>query len=315
MPPPRAEGPKSLLVHADAVDACLALPQNRELDLVYIDPPYGVGATMSARTQKGEARGRKKADSGPDAYDDAMQADDLAAMVARAAGAIRERMAPHAALFIHMDQRAVHETKIACDGVLGRGAFGGEIVWEPGNGARGRGVPTTHQTLLIYARRASDRKKLRWDSTSPLLREPFAETSLAMHFKKRDAEGRRYRDRTINGKTYRYYADEGRRLGSVWTDIPAMSANTPILKEGTGYPTQKPLRLLERIVLAASAPGDTVADFMCGSGTTLIAAARHGRAFIGGDASKVAIETTSARLDAEGIPYERLTSSRRAAPR
>ena len=74
------QGQKGLLVHADAVDACLALPQSRRVDLVYIDPPYGVGATMSARTQKGEARGRKKATSGPDAYDDAMQADDLAAM-------------------------------------------------------------------------------------------------------------------------------------------------------------------------------------------------------------------------------------------
>ncbi len=311
---PGLKGPPSLLVHADVVDACRSLPQSRKLDLVYIDPPYGVGATMSARTRKGEARGRKKADSGPDAYDDAMAAGDLAAMVARAAAAIRERMADHAALFIHMDQRAVHETKIACDEVLGRGAFAGEIVWEPGNGARGRGVPATHQTILIYARRATDRSKLRWDASSPLLREPFAETSLAMHFKKRDGDGRLYRERTISGKTYRYYADEGRRLGSVWTDIPAMSANTPILKEGTGYPTQKPLRLLERIVIAASAPGDTVADFMCGSGTTLVAAARQGRIFIGGDASKVAIKTTSARLEAEGIAYQRLTSSGRAAP-
>jgi len=306
--------PKSLLVHAGAVEACRSLPRGRKLDLIYLDPPYGVGATMSARTKKGEARGRKRSESGPDAYDDAMPIDALATMVSRAAAEIREHMSPHAALFIHMDQRAVHETKVACDAVFGRAAFAGEIVWEPGNGARGRGVPTTHQTILVYARRPADRSKLRWDSSSPLLREPFAETSLAMHFKKRDAEGRQYRDRTINGKTYRYYADEGRRLGSVWTDIPAMSANTPILKEGTGYPTQKPLRLLERIVLAASAPGDTVADLMCGSGTTLVAAAKHGRAFVGGDASAVAIRTTSARLDAEGIPYERLTSSRKAAP-
>lgn len=305
----------SLLVHAGAVEACRSLPRGRKLDLVYLDPPYGVGATMSARTKKGEARGRKKSDSGPDAYKDAMPIDDLASMVALAAEAIREHMAPHAALFIHMDQRAVHETKIACDGVFGRGAFAGEIVWEPGNGARGRGLPTTHQTILIYTKRPSDRSKVRWDSTSPLLREPFAETSLAMHFKKRDAEGRRYRERVIAGKAYRYYADEGRRLGSVWSDIPAMLANTPIMKEGTGYPTQKPLRLLERIVLAASEPGDTVADFMCGSGTTLVAAAKHGRSFVGGDQSALAIRTTSARLDKEGIAYQRLTSCTVAPPK
>ncbi len=305
----------SLLLHGDVEAACSALPMGRELDLVYLDPPYGVGVTMAARTRKGEARGRKQARSGPDAYADALPIDELAAMVARAAASIRDRMAPHAALFLHMDQRAVHETKVACDAVFGRSAFAGEVVWEPGNGARGRGIPTTHQTILIYARRGADRAKLRWDASSPLLREPFAETSLAMHFKRRDADGRLYRERVIGGKAYRYYADEGRRLGSVWTDIPAMIANTPIHGEGTGYPTQKPVRLLERIVVAASAPGETVADLMCGSGTTLVAAARNGRAFIGGDASPLAIRTTKMRLGAEGIVFEDLTSPRKRAPR
>ncbi len=293
-----------LLFHADAVAACGLLPAGRELDLVYLDPPYGVGTTMTARTKRGEARGRRRKESGPDAYDDDLPIEALVEMVAGAAAAIKEKMAPHAALFVHLDQRAVHEAKVALDRVFGRGAFAGEIIWEPGNGARGRGVPTTHQTILIFARRPADRKLLRWDSRSPLLREPYAETSLSMHFTKRDESGRLYRERTIGEKTYRYYADEGRRMGSVWTDIPAMSANTPLFQEGTGYPTQKPIRLLERIVVAASEPGETVADFMCGSGTTLVAAARHGRRFIGGDRSEVAIETTKRRLEGEGIPVE-----------
>ena len=88
-----------------------------------------------------------------------------------------------------------------------------------------------------------------------MLREPYAETSLAMHFTHRDEDGRLYRERVIGGKAYRYYADEGRRLGSVWTDIPAMVANTPLRREATGYPTQKPERLLERIVRASSRAG------------------------------------------------------------
>jgi site-specific DNA-methyltransferase (adenine-specific) len=129
-----------------------------------------------------------------------------------------------------------------------------------------------------------------------MLREPYAETSLAMHFSQVDADGRRYRERTIGQKTYRYYADEGRRIGSVWTDAPAMVANTPLLREGTGYPTQKPERLLERVVRACSREGDTVADLMCGSGTTLVVAARLGRRFVGGDVSPVAIEVTRKRL-------------------
>ena len=117
----------------------------------------------------------------------------------------------------------------------------------------------THQTLLVYARRAEERGRVVYNAGDPALREPFAETSLAMHFRNLDEQGRRYRERVINGKAYRYYADEGRRLGSVWTDIPAMVANTPLRKEGTGYPTQKPEKLLDRI-RASSREGQTVAD-------------------------------------------------------
>jgi site-specific DNA-methyltransferase (adenine-specific) len=125
-----------------------------------------------------------------------------------------------------------------------------------------------------------------------------------MHFTAKDAAGRRYRERVVAGKTYRYYADEGRRIGSVWTDIPAMVANTPLCQEATGYPTQKPELLLERIIRASSEDGDTVADFMCGSGTTLVVAARTGRRFIGGDASAAAIEIARRRLAAAGIAHE-----------
>ena len=82
-----------------------------------------------------------------------------------------------------------------------------------------------------------------------------------------------------------------------------MVANTPLRREATGYPTQKPERLLERIIRASSHEGDTVADLMCGSGTTLAVAARLGRRFIGGDRSDVAIETTRQRLDAVDVDY------------
>jgi len=90
----------------------------------------------------------------------------------------------------------------------------------------------------------------------------------------------------------------------VWTDIPAMVANTPLRKQATGYPTQKPEGLLDRVIRASSLPGATVADLMCGSGTTLVAAARLGRRFIGGDQSPVAIDTTTRRLTAENIRFE-----------
>jgi site-specific DNA-methyltransferase (adenine-specific) len=125
-----------------------------------------------------------------------------------------------------------------------------------------------------------------------------------MHFTKKDASGRAFRERVIAGKSYRYFAEDGRALGSVWTDCQSMVANTPLRRETTGYPTQKPLKLLDRIVRASTEPGALVVDPFCGSGTTLVAAAKLGRAFVGVDVGELAIETTARRLRSEGIDFE-----------
>jgi site-specific DNA-methyltransferase (adenine-specific) len=299
----------NLLAHCDALDLCSLLPAALRFDLVYLDPPYGVGAAMTARTRAGEARGRKHKASGPVAYEDGADVDALVAMLVPRLAALRDRMSDEATLWLHLDHRAVHDAKVAADRVFGRGAFLGDVVWTPGNGARGaRGFSPTHQTILLYAREPARRTSVVWNHDDPALREPFAATSLAMHFKQVDDEGRRYRDRTIGEKTYRYYADEGRRLGSVWTDLPAMTANTPLRKEATGYPTQKPEKLLERIVRASSRAGAVVCDPMCGSGTTLVAAAKLGRRFVGGDASPIAISVASERLATNDLEFKWLAS-------
>jgi site-specific DNA-methyltransferase (adenine-specific) len=189
----------------------------------------------------------------------------------------------------------VHEVKVAADRVFGNGSFQGEVIWIPGNGGRRRTGPSiTHQTILIYSRGA----QMIWNAEDAVLREPFAETSLRMHFRQTDAQGRQYRDRVIAGKTYRYYADQGRRIGSVWSDCPAMSANTPLTTETTGYPTQKPEALLERIIRAASAESSAVLDPMCGSGTTVAVAVRLGRHAVGIDQSPVACGIARTRLNA-----------------
>lgn len=296
----------NLLTLADAQELCARLPADVRFDLVYLDPPYGVGTTMAARLAPGQTRGRKKTASGPDAYEDREDPDELAAMLVPRLAAIRDRMAEGATLYLHLDHRAVHELKVACDRLFGRGAFLGEVIWAPGNGSRGarRGFSVTHQTILMYARRPEEKGHVIYNAEDPMLRESFAATSLSMHFRSLDEDGRRYRERVVAGKAYRYYADEGRRLGSIWTDIPAMVANTPLRREGTGYPTQKPERLLERIVRASSVEGATVADLMCGSGTTLAVAAKLGRRFVGGDRSPLAIEVASKRLAAQGVAFE-----------
>jgi site-specific DNA-methyltransferase (adenine-specific) len=264
-----------LIHHADMLDVCA---QYRDaFHLTYIDPPYNTGKKFSTR-------------DGAIAYTDQWCGRDkfIDSLRARVT-ALVPAMHPKGSLWIHLDYRTVHYVKCMCDDLL---TFQGEIIWEPGNGARGKGISVTHQTMLVYTR--GDR--LMWNENEPQVREPFADTSLNMHFKNVDENGRHYRDRVVNSKTYRYYSDLGRKRGSVWVDIPSMVANSPIQSESTGYPTQKPEKLLERIILACTQPGDTVADLMCGSGTTLAVAQRLGRAYVGGDVSDEAILITEKRL-------------------
>jgi site-specific DNA-methyltransferase (adenine-specific) len=286
------------LIHCDVADLA-AHVKHESAELAYLDPPFSIGAELVARTKKGEGRGRRSPHAGPVAYDDRWPSLDayLAWLEPRLA-VVRSILSARGTLWLHLDQRAVHEAKLVCDRIFGRTRFLGEVIWAPGNGSKSRRGPGIgHQTLLLYAKT----RDFVWNADDPALRAPFADTSLSMHFRKKDAAGRHFRDRTIGGKTYRYYADEGRALGSVWADCPAMVANTPICQEGTGYPTQKPLKLLDRIVRASSEPGGLVLDPFVGSGTTMVAAAAAGREAVGSDIGKLAIATTTRRLKRAGL--------------
>jgi site-specific DNA-methyltransferase (adenine-specific) len=289
-----------LLVHCDALE----LPRHvapGSAQLAYLDPPFSVGVAFGARTKKSQRRARNVPDAGPFAYDDRWPSLEayLAWLEPRIA-ATRSLLSSTGTLWLHLDQRAVHEAKGVADRVFGRQRFVGEVIWVPGNGTKARKGPgVSHQTLLLYAKGTS----FVWNGRDPALRAPFAATSLAMHFTNTDGEGRLFRERTIGNKTYRYYADHGRALGSVWTDCPAMIANTPLHKEGTGYPTQKPLKLLERIVRASTEPGALVIDPFCGSGTTMHAAARLGRDAVGADVGELAIATAARRLREAKIAF------------
>lgn len=285
----------NLLAHKDAREL-VSFVGRGSADVAYLDPPFKVEKRFGARLKQGSSRAR-----GPIAYDDTWSSlDAYLAWLEERIAAAHEVLSPRGTMWLHLDQRAVHEAKTVCDRVFGANRFRGEVIWVPGNGSKSRTGPgMSHQTLLLYAR---GRDPI-WHAKSPVLRAPFAATSLDMHFTNVDADGRRYRDRTIGKKTYRYFADEGRAIGSVWSDCPAMAANTPLRAETTGYPTQKPLKLLDRIVRATSDVGSLVVDPFCGSGTTLVAAAAAERRFAGCDIGKLAIKVTRARLDANGVRY------------
>ncbi|MDP9150770.1 MAG: site-specific DNA-methyltransferase [Myxococcota bacterium] len=300
----------NLLIRSDALHLQTHAPANAA-QLVYLDPPFGAGGTWGARPRGPAcATGERARRNGPVAYTDRWSSiEAYVHWLEPRLVVARDCLASNGTMWLHLDHRAVHDAKVVCDRVFGRASFLGEVVWAQGNGARGarRGPATTHQTLLIYARG----HHFIWNARDPSLREPFSPTSMTMHFGQTDAGGRRYRDRTVGGKTYRYFADEGRAIGSVWTDCPSMAANTPLLRETTGYPTQKPLKLLERIVRASTSADGLVIDPFCGSGTALVASFRNGRPFVGCDLGQLAIETSSRRLEAEGAPFEtRLDSER-----
>jgi site-specific DNA-methyltransferase (adenine-specific) len=285
---------RGLLVHGDARQLASHV-RSGTADLAYLDPPFMVKKRFGARMATGH---RAK---GPVAYDDVWPSvEAYLAWLEERVVVVRDLLSPSGTMWLHLDQRAVHEAKLRCDRVFGARAFLGEVIWVPGNGSKSqRGPGMTHQTLLLYARG----KEPIWNGRDPALRAPYAATSQAMHFTNVDEAGRRYRDRTVGSKTYRYYADVGRALGSVWVDCPSMSANTPLLPETTGYPTQKPEKLLDRIVRASTDPGSLVLDPFCGSGTTLIAAAKADRRFAASDIGQLAIETTRARLRSARIEH------------
>jgi site-specific DNA-methyltransferase (adenine-specific) len=278
------------LYHGDCFSILPSLPEGH-FDLVYVDPPFNIGRSRAARIGTGQRA------TGTAAYRDNWGGvDGFLAMLEPRVERVAPLLSPNGSLWVHLDHRAVHDTKVMLDRALGRAAYMGEIIWVPGNGSRRRGAPSvTHQTILIYAPSG----RMLWNSTDPALREPYADTSLRMHFSEVDESGRAYRERVIGGKSYRYYADTGRQIGSVWSDCPAMRANTPLIAETTGYPTQKPEKLLERIIRAASVPGSSVLDPMCGSGTTLAVAARLERRFVGIDQSEVAVGVVRKRLSRE----------------
>jgi site-specific DNA-methyltransferase (adenine-specific) len=201
--------------------------------------------------------------------------------------------------FLHCDPTASHYLKLICDAVfLPRGgALRNEIVWCYSHGGRSRRhFGRKHDIILFYSK--SSHYTFNEDAVRIPMRsgsESFGGRLLA------DENGRKYRlvYGTKNGKGetryYKYFLDEGKLPEDWWTDINSIQATSA---ERIGFPTQKPEALLRRILLACTNPGDLVVDPFCGSGTTLVAAQRLDRHWIGVDSSAEAIATARQRLTA-----------------
>ena len=242
-------------------------------DLIYVDPPF-----CTRKERRGAAESATFDDRWPAGTRSYLQ------FMRPRLRECRRLLARHGTLYVHVDWRVSHYMRIELDEVLGHENFLNEIVWHYRTGGLSkRWFARKHDTILAYAR-ALGRHRF-----NVIRQGEFRTDGL-----KRDERGRPYKS-TKKGRLY--FHTDGPALTDVW-DIPFLST---VSLERTGWPAQKPLALLERIIQASSRPGDVVADFFCGSGTTLVAAQRLKRQWLGCDISKTATAIAAKRLAAEGM--------------
>jgi DNA modification methylase len=243
--------------------------------LVYLDPPF-----CSGRDYIGSADHAftDRWDGGIDAYLDWMRPRlQEVWRLLRTAGS----------LYLHCDWHAGHYLKVMLDEVFGSENFVNEIVWSYRKWSAGKySFQRNHDTIFFYSRTQSKERPFNqlFMERAASTKKRFGNAKITSGF---DADGRRVPSKTGEEES------EGVRMDDVW-EIPAVA---PSSRERLGYPTQKPERLLECIILASSNPGDLVVDPFCGSGTTLAAANRLGRGWIGIDQNPAAIDLCRSRLD------------------
>ena len=208
---------------------------------------------------------------------------------------MRRLLKPTGSIYLHCDPTASHYLKMTMDSIFGASQFRNEIVWgyAPSGRAPKFGFHRKHDILLYYSR-----------GERPTFTHAYTEMDERTRatYNKRDDDGRLYK----NSPGGRSYLDEqrGRPVPSWWTDIPSFGTATNAA-ERVGYPTQKPLALLERIIRASSNEGGVVLDPFCGCATACIAAEKLGRLWTGIDISPKAAELVRSRLQKElGLFYK-----------
>ena len=262
------------------------LPVLRAMDaesvqLVYIDPPFNTGRTQSRtriRVERDEAGDRTGFQGtryrtevvGRSGYED--RHDDYLGFLSPRLEEAHRILSPTGSFFLHIDYREAHYCKVLLDGIFGRASFMNEIVWAYDYGARSkRKWPAKHDTIFWYAK---DPREYTFNFDE-MDRIPYMAPGLVGKAK------------AARGKTP--------------TDVWWHTIVSPTGREKNGYPTQKPLGILERIVKVHSIPGDTVLDFFAGSGTTGEAAARNGRRFVLVDSNPEAARVMAGRLGGYGV--------------
>lgn len=249
--------------------------------LAYLDPPFATG-----RVHRLSARDRTTAYEFRDVWE---TPEAYGAFLRARLVEVRRVLADSGSLFFHCGRDAGHLVRALLDEVFGPERFRSEIVWHYRRWSSGvRGLLPAHQTIHYYTKTGDFVFNPAWEPYSPA-----TNVDQLLQRRRRDEASKSVYARDEGGRPIPSGVKRGVPLGDVW-DLPYLN---PKARERTGYPTQKPLALLERIVALASRPGDVVLDPFCGSGTTLVAAVALGRRAIGIDTSEAAVALARSRLE------------------
>jgi 16S rRNA G966 N2-methylase RsmD len=321
--------PRVRIVRGDALDVARSLGAEGltgKVDLVYVDPPFASERSWEVEARlDGPADGRVRRHV---AYDDKLDTCAYLDMLAPRLDALARLLSPTATIWVHLDWRAAYLVRVLLDEILGRDAFVNEIVWRRapnlGRQATSQQFGRTLDTIVVYGGDGKgarsvlvpptrleeiDAAAIRWDGDPKEGGRPFTSAPRGDYtdasIERLDAEGRVHR--TASGKVYiKYFLVKDvrgvwcreRRVDALWTDVPPL--RHAAVGERTGFPTQKPRALLERIVACATKPGDLVVDLFAGSGTTGEAAHALGRRAILGDSGDAGVAMSRARLARHG---------------
>lgn len=280
-----------------------------KIDLIYIDPPFDVGADFTMQVQIGEEGDEVQKEQSimeAVAYRDmwGKGTDSYLHFMFERLSLMRDLLSDSGTLVVHVDYRVTHYLRAILDEIMGEDRMLNEVIWYYTNagGRAASGYARKHNTLHVYTK--SNDYTFRWqDAGHTRVQDDKAFAS----FFGTDADGRMYQEVRTAKKVYRYYLDEPKIPDDVW-QIQLMGQHDK--SERTGFATQKPEALLERVVKVHSNEDDLVADFFCGSGTTLAVAEKLGRRWIGVDLGRYAIHVSRKRLiqvqrelHAKGQPY------------
>jgi site-specific DNA-methyltransferase (adenine-specific) len=264
-----------LILHGDNLPLMEGLP-DAAFRMVYADPPFNTGRAQTRFTMR-----MTPADDGDrtgfggrryrtellerSSYRDSF--DDYLGFLEARLRQIHRLLDPEGTLYLHLDQREAHYAKLLLDEVFGREAFLNEVIWAYDYGAKPRRRwPAKHDTILVYVR---DPARYHFDSAA-VEREPYMAPGLVT-------------------------AEKAAR-GKLPTDVWWHTIVSPTGREKTGYPTQKPVGIVRRMLQASTRPGDLVLDPFAGSGTLGAAAAELGRRYVLIDESAEAVAVMEARL-------------------